>query len=476
MDKKKQERDFLLFIPIPVFITVCILFSIFGGGSGSDVIASEQPLQMLSVDVPKDDDGLIGEMVDKFTSYQEEEKNERDYRTQKQKDPYKEFIQENEERLDDLGKTSRKYLKQPDELSFGAKGQAQQLEEEFIEKEKELEDKLSELEKSLNGNRAAKGQSYSSQSKSLKGSRPEQLFNDPQTPVASTSYPTNNLSSGRIPSDQLSPEIQAQLASYESAASEMEDQEASQFSDMKDMLDKILDIQHPERVKQRLKEQSGKDIGTFHSVHNAKNHMPVDYLGENEEDVYVERYHQYMNLNEDTVYKVVPRNMVSGFMGLSSDEGTILKDEVKAVVHKGGTVTSGSKVKLRLLSDIVVSGREVRSNSYIYGVCEINGSRVDIEIASIQVSNAVIPVNMMVYDHDGMEGIYVNGLAEGQDARQAATNAGTQLNLQMADPSIRGRLIDNSVREVRQLLQRKAQAPKAFLKSGHQLFLLNAKN
>ncbi len=476
MDKKKQERNFMLFIPIPVFITVCILFSIFGGGSGSDVIASEQPSQMLNVDVPKDDESLIGNMVDKFTSYQEKDKNEKHYRIQKQKDPYKEFINENEDRLDDLEKTSRKYLKQPDELSFGAKGETQQLEEEFIEKEKELENKLSELEKSLNNSGTTKGSSYSSTGKSLKGSRPEQLFNYPQTPVASTSYPGNHLSSDRIPSDQLSPEIQVQLAAYEAAASEMEDQEASQFSDMKDMLDKILDIQHPERVKQRLKEQSGKDKGTFHPVHNSKNHVPVDYLGDNEEDVYIKRYHQYMSLNADTVYKVVPRNMVYGFMGLSSDEGNLLKDEVKAVVHNGGTVTSGSKVKLRLLSDIVVNGREVRSNSYIYGVCEINGSRVDIEIASIQVSNTVVPVNMMVYDHDGMEGIYVNGLAEGQDARQAATNAGTQLNMQLADPTIQGRLIDNSVREVRQLLQRKAQAPKAFLKSGHQIFLLNSKN
>ncbi len=476
MDKKKQERNFLLFIPIPVFVTVCILFSIFGGGSGSNVIASEQPSQMLSVDVPKDDDSLIGNMVDKFTSYQEEDKNEMDYRIQKQKDPYKEFIKDHEDHLDDLEKTSRKYLKQPDELSFGAKSEAQQIEEEFIEKEKELENKLSELEKSLNGKGAGKGSTYSSTGRSLKESMPEQALNYPQAPVASTSYPGNHLSSGRIPSDQLSPEIQAQLAAYEVAASEMEEEEKSQFSDMKDMLDKILDIQHPERVKQRLKEQSGKDKGAFHSVHSSKNHVPVHYLGENKEDVYIERYHQYMSLNEDTVYKVVSRNMVSGFMGLSSDEGNMLKDEVKAVVHDGGTVTSGSKVKLRLLSDIIINGREVRSNSYIYGICAINGSRVDIEIASIQVSNTVVPVNMIVYDHDGMEGIYVNGLAEGKDARQAVTNAGTQLNLQMADPTIQGRLIDNSVREVRQLLQRKAQAPKAFLKLGHQIFLLNSKN
>lgn len=476
MDKKKQKRNFLLFIPIPVFVTVCILFSIFGGGSGSDVIASEQPSQMLSVDVPKENDNFIGNMVDKFTTYQEEDKKEADYRLQKQKDPYKEFIQETEDHLDDLENTSRAYLKQPDELSFGAKSEAQKLEEEFIEKEKELENKLNELEKNLNGEGTAKGPSSPSTGVSFQGTRPEQSLNYQQAPIASTSYPGNHLSSRRIPTDQLSPGIQAQLAVYEDAANEMEEEEASQFSDMKDMLDKILDIQHPERVKQRLKEQSIKDKGAFHSVHSSKNHVPVDYLGENEEDVYIERYHQYRSLNEDTVHKVVPRKMVSGFMGLSSDEGNMLKDEVKAVVHDGGTITSGSKVKLRLLNDIIVNGRELRSNSYIYGMCEIKSARVDIEIASIQVSNTVVPVNMVVYDHDGMKGIYVNGLAEGQEARQAATNAGTQLNLQMADPSIQGRLIDNSIREVRQLLQRKAQAPKATLKPGHQIFLLNAKN
>lgn len=469
MDKASQQRNFLLFIPIPVFITICIFFSLLGGGSGPAQATSEQQTQMLNTQVPEEEDNMFNGMLDKLSSYQEEDQNRLAYENKKRKDPYREFIDEDEDEELDLEKASRKYLKQPDELSFGAKSEAQKLEQEFNQKEKELEDKLNALEKTLGSQSTPKSSSHFRPSPT-----PERALDYPSAPVTTTAMPGGNLSSGRIPADQLSPEVQAQLAAYQAAASEMEAEEASQFDDMKDMLDKILDIQHPERVRQRLKKHSRKDDKNFHSVYSSTNHVPVDYLGEKEEDVYRERYYDYMDLNEDTVYKVVPRNMISGFMGLSSEEGQSFKDEVKAVIHDGGVVTSGSKVKLRLLSDIIINGKEVRSNSYIYGICNINGSRVDIEIESIQAQNSVVPVNMIVYDHDGMEGIYVNGLAEGQDARQAATNAGTQLNLQMADPTIQGRLIDNSVREVRQLLRRKAQAPKATLKAGHQIFLLNS--
>lgn len=471
MDKKEQNRKLFLFIPIPGAIAVSIFFILLGGGQGSEADSVENgQVGLVNTQIPEEEKGLFGTVVDKFTAYKEEEKNNSVRKMEEKKDPYKEFYTEAETEKGDVIETGKKYLKHPNQLSFKSKSDS--LMESFEKRHSELEKNLQIIEKAKNekltpARSAGSAGSYATRSTGASyGSR-----------ASASSMPVAGVPAQATPARQdLSPELQAQLAAYEQASSQVMDEEDNQFSDMKDMLDKILDIQHPERVKQRLKEQSKKEQGNFYSVHNSKNHVPVDYLGEKEENLYRDRYHEYMDLNQDTVYKVIPRKMVSGFMGLTSDEGSMFRDEVKAVVHDGAVVTSGSKIKLRLLSDIVVKGREVRANSFIYGICTINGSRVDVDVESIQVSEAVVPVNMTVYDHDGMEGIYVNGLAEGKDARDAATNAGSTLDLQLANPTVGGRLVDNSVREVKNLLRRKAQAPKATLKSGHQIFLLNSDN
>jgi hypothetical protein len=490
---KKQDRNLYLFLPIPSIIVAVIFFYLFGGGTAGQEQALSKEKSLLNTDVPDEsEEGFLGKVLDKLSTYEQENLEELKYEYEKKKDPYSELLDDAVAKKDELIEESKEYLKQPDQLSFnGRLSKEDSLMQSVSEEEKKLQDQLEHLEELMNGKSSSStpSGSYAMNSKSGRSGRvassPESRFSYQSTtgmPATGLPVPAGNRtgmqSTGGLAispgAQSLPPEVQAQLAAFDRASSQALEEENQQFDDMKQMLDKILDIQHPERVKQRLKEKSSSESGNFYSVHNSKDHLPVDYLGEKEENLYRDRYHSYINLNRDTVYKVVSRKMVSGFMGLSSDEGTSLKDEVKAVVHNDEIVTDGSKIKLRLLGDIVVQGREVRANSYIYGICSINGSRVDIEIASVQVAESVVPVNMMVYDHDGMEGIYVSGLAEGAAAREMATNAGTNLDLQLANPTMGGRLIDNSVREVKNLLRRTAQAPKARVKSGHQVFLMNA--
>ena len=488
MDKQKQNRNLYLFLPIPSVIVAVIFFYLFGGGTAGQEQALSKEKSLLNTDVPDEsEEGFLGKVLDKLSTYEQENLEELKYENEKKKDPYSKLLDDAVAKKDELIEEGKEYLKQPDQLSFNSRlSKGDSLMQSVSEEEKKLNDQLKRLEEVMNGKTSGStpSGSYAMDSKSGRSGRiafsPEKQFSHqsvtgmPATGVPGTGIQSTGGLAASPGAQSLPPEVQAQLAAYDRASSQALEEENQQFEDMKQMLDKILDIQHPERVKQRLKEQSRNESGSFYSVHNSKNHVPVGYLGEKEETLYRDRYHSYMDLKRDTVYRVVPRKMVSGFMGLSSDEGTSLKNEVKAVVHKDEIVTDGSKIKLRLLGDIVVQGREVRANSYIYGICSIDGSRVDIEIESIQVAETVVPVKMMVYDHDGMEGIYVNGLAEGAAAREIASNAGTNLDLQLANPTMGGRLIDNSVREVKNLLRRTAQAPKARLKSGHQVFLLNA--
>lgn len=80
---------------------------------------------------------------------------------------------------------------------------------------------------------------------------------------------------------------------------------------------------------------------------------------------------------------------------------------IKAEVYENTTVLNGNRVKLRLLEDTWVNEKKVSKNTFIYGICKIKNERLLIEITQLPVRNSFIPVNLIIYDLDGLPGLYV---------------------------------------------------------------------
>ena len=81
---------------------------------------------------------------------------------------------------------------------------------------------------------------------------------------------------------------------------------------------------------------------------------------------------------------------------------------IKAILDEGLTVRDGGRIRIRLLDDIFVSDFEIKKGSYLYGkVTGFTGQRVEISITSLLYGNQIIPVNLSIYDNDGMSGLYV---------------------------------------------------------------------
>lgn len=112
---------------------------------------------------------------------------------------------------------------------------------------------------------------------------------------------------------------------------------------------------------------------------------------------------------EDAVSEEVVKNVVE----TSDYFNTIATNEpehklVKAIIDEEVKVISGSRVRLRLLDDIVIGSRTIPRGSYLYATMgSFSQQRVKGNVKSVLYDDELVKVNLSIYDTDGMEGLYV---------------------------------------------------------------------
>jgi conjugative transposon TraM protein len=221
------------------------------------------------------------------------------------------------------------------------------------------------------------------------------------------------------------------------------------------MLDKIMDIQHPERVKEEIKKKS---------VAQKENVFPVS-RSSNESSV-------SMFSAKDTVGK---GNRVD-FYGIDeSMKSDVEQNAIEAVIHTTQTLVNGSVVKFRILNDIYVNGSLIPKSEFLFGQASLDGERLKIEINSIHYGKSIFPVNMAVYDLDGLEGIYVPGAITRDVAKQSVDNGLQSMDLMTLNPSIAAQATASGISAAKSLLSKKAKLIKVTVKAGYYVLLKDKK-
>jgi conjugative transposon TraM protein len=94
-----------------------------------------------------------------------------------------------------------------------------------------------------------------------------------------------------------------------------------------------------------------------------------------------------------------------GFNTVTPDKD---KSFIKAVIDENVTGYAGSRLRLRLLDDIVAGDVLVPKDTYIYALISgFSEQRVTLSIKSILSGGKILPVKLDVYDLDGLPGLYV---------------------------------------------------------------------
>lgn len=134
---------------------------------------------------------------------------------------------------------------------------------------------------------------------------------------------------------------------------------------------------------------------------------------------------------------------------------------IKATVQSEHHLKSGQTLKMRLLEDCVLGGYFIPKNTYVTGRAAVSTERVSIAITGIKTPNKIIPVKMVVFDYDGVEGIYIPGGVNQDIAKDAVSNGGVSVSTKI--PIIGGTIQGGG--------SKKAQDPVVTIPVGYKLYV-----
>jgi conjugative transposon TraM protein len=395
--KNVKQRKMMLVLPLLVIPFLTMAFWALGGGKGQK--ETNVTVKGLNLDLPnanlKDD-----KLTDKLGFYEKADKDSMKMEEWMRSDPYfKRDTVPTEMYPDELQEitetTAGKYNQRMNTSPYEKSGNNP--EDQIMQKLKLLENEM---------NKTASG-----------------TFNEPATE--------------RKPDNQFSSEVDRleQMLQMNNTGSN-DDPEIKQ---LENTLEKILDIQHPDRVKER----SVKNKDAAYAVRRTS--------------------------GADTIVK--------GFFSYSDEKelhGTE-QNAIEAIIATNQTIVNGAVVKFRLLNDVYIKGQLIPINTLVAGIATLDGERLNVEINTIRSGKSIYTVKLEVFDMDGLPGIYIPGTINREVAKESLNNSLSLADMTALDPSLKAQATATGIGAIKSLVSKKAKLVRVQVKAGYKI-LLNNKN
>lgn len=162
----------------------------------------------------------------------------------------------------------------------------------------------------------------------------------------------------------------------------------------------------------------------------------------------------------------------------SLDNALALNDNpnaIEAVIHETQTLADGSTVKLRLVNDVYINGILIPKENFVFGTATLNGERLNININSIRYKNSLFPVELSVFDMDGMDGIYIPGTIRSDVAKQSSDRAIQDIGFNSLNPSLGVQAASAGMEAAKTLFNKKVKLIKVKVKAGYRVLLHDEK-
>lgn len=180
----------------------------------------------------------------------------------------------------------------------------------------------------------------------------------------------------------------------------------------------------------------------------------------------------------DSVFRaefVKPRNW--GFNTVGADTQNQERNSIRACVYRTVTITDGGEVALRLLEPMMAGDCLIPANTVVTGAARITGDRMGVTVSAVQYAGMVIPVELLVYDLDGNEGISVPGSEEINAVKEIAANMGSGMgsSITITDDAGSQLLSDlgrSAIQGVSQYVSKKMRTVKVTLNADYNVLLL----
>jgi conjugative transposon TraM protein len=238
------------------------------------------------------------------------------------------------------------------------------------------------------------------------------------------------------------------------------DDEDPELQQLSGMLESILDIQHPDRVQEKLRKASVQQRGQVFAIGTRTQEDNISSL-------------QSAPVNANAIAGQSGQN---GFYSLD-DPASVdnTQNAVEAVIHETQTIVDGSTVKLRLSNDIFINGIKIPKDNFLFGVASLKGERLSITISTLRYNNSLFPVDLSVYDMDGLLGIYIPGAINRDVAKASADRSMQTLGVASLDDSWGAQAAGAGIEAAKSLLSKKVKLVKVVIKAGYQVLLRDEK-
>jgi len=117
----------------------------------------------------------------------------------------------------------------------------------------------------------------------------------------------------------------------------------------------------------------------------------------------------------------------------------------------------------------------IPKDNFLFGEATLSGERLGIKIGSIRYQNSLFPVELSVYDLDGMLGIYIPGAITRDVAKQSADRTIQGIGLTTLDPSLGAQAASAGIEAARDMISKKVKLIKVTVKAGYQVLLRDEK-
>ncbi|MDQ6472720.1 conjugative transposon protein TraM [Flavobacterium sp. LHD-80] len=159
---------------------------------------------------------------------------------------------------------------------------------------------------------------------------------------------------------------------------------------------------------------------------------------------------------------------------------TAPKNSIKAYVDHQQTIVLEGLVRLRLLEPAQLQNRIIPPGTILTAAAKIQTGRLQLKVSSVELQGSIIPVDIIIYDLDGQQGLNIPYSAEMSALKEIAANmgqnAGTSVMLtQSATQQAAADLSRGVVQGISGYFSRKVKTSKVTLKAGHQLLLVSKK-
>lgn len=405
-----RKRKMMLVLPVIVLPFITLAFWALGGGKGSSAKANQQTTG-LNLNLP---DARLKDMAgDKLSFYNKAESDSIKLKEQMRNDPY--FLS--------FPDSSTRSVNEVEQMTIASANKYNQ-----------------KLLTSPYGNATNNPEQRLLEKIALL----QNQLNNPDT------LPSKYADSESLPGDD--PEFTGQVNKLEEMMSGMstanaEDPEIKQLGNT---LDKILDIQHPQRVKERLKEKS---------------------LQQKEAVFPVTRFARIAEISLLDTVKRRPESKIE-FYGLDgSSEQIPDENAIEAIVPENINLQNGAVLKLRLENDIYINGVLIPRNTIVSGIVTLENERLQVDITNIRYNHSLFAVKLEVFDLDGLPGIYIPGAISRDAAKQSADNSLQLMELTTLEPSLKAQAAAAGINTVKSLLTRKVKQVKVMVKAGYKVLL-----